>query len=80
MDISVWIDQANWSARNPPLQLYTPTVEALTSEPPTIINGDMVNKVNRDKSPILQIKKIDSSLTQDRAIDYKGSLECQAQK
>lgn len=84
VDIFVWIDQANWTARNPPLQLYIATVEALTSEllikTPTIINGDMVNKVNGDKSPILQIKKIDSYLTQDCAIDYKGNLECQAQK
>lgn len=40
----------------------------------------MVNKVNGDKSPVLQIKKIDSYLTQDSAMDYKGSLKCQAQK
>lgn len=65
-------------------KLYIPTVEALTSEllikTPTIINGDMVNKANGDKSPILQIKKIDSYLTRDCVIDYKGNLECQAQK
>lgn len=47
--------------------LYIPTAEALTSEllikTPTTINGDVVNKVNGDKSSILQIKKIDSYLT-----------------
>lgn len=47
--------------------LYIPAAEALTSEllikTPTTINGDVVNKVNGDKSSILQIKKIDSYLT-----------------
>lgn len=47
--------------------LYISTAEALTSEllikTPTTINGDVVNKVNGDKSSILQIKKTDSYLT-----------------
>lgn len=40
----------------------------------------VVNKVNGDKSPILQIKKIDSYLTWDCVVNCKGSLECQSQK
>lgn len=85
MDIFVWIDQAEIELPEIHLsKLYIPTAEALTSEllikTPTTINGDVVNKVNGDKSSILQIKKIDSYLTWDCVIDCKGSLECQAQK
>ncbi|KAJ7416091.1 hypothetical protein BTVI_36361 [Pitangus sulphuratus] len=48
-------------------KLDIPTVEALTSKllikTPITINGAVVNKANADKSPILQIKEIDSYLT-----------------
>lgn len=47
---------------------------------PIMFSGNVVNKVNGDKSPILQIKKTDSYLTWDCVVVYKGSLERQAQK